>query len=146
MLSCNAEASQGLWRPLNKGGRRGQRIYFALRKTGTISLAFPFFFFLFIVNNGQERGLDLNWFSDFLKKRIFTTFRVGPCQPVYKIPRGKIYSHPEMEFLDVTVTKDSSLFFMLFTVPSTGGFYRKPYSRKSIQKFRETRKLKSVHE
>jgi hypothetical protein len=40
------------------------------RKTGTISLAFPFFF-LFIVNNGQERGLDLNWFSDFLKTDFY---------------------------------------------------------------------------
>jgi hypothetical protein len=29
-----------------------------------------------------------------------------------------------MEFLDIKLTKDS----MLFTVPSTGGFLRKPYS------------------
>jgi hypothetical protein len=39
-------------------------------KTGTISLAFPFFF-LFIINNGQQRGLDLNWFSDFLKTDFY---------------------------------------------------------------------------
>jgi hypothetical protein len=38
---------------------------------------------------------------------------------------------------------------MLFTVSSTGGFYRKPYSalvKNSIQKIRETRKLESIHE
>jgi hypothetical protein len=33
-----------------------------------------------------------------------------------------------MEFLDINVTKDPSLFPMLFTIHSTGGFYRKPYS------------------
>jgi hypothetical protein len=38
-------------------------------------------------------------------------------------------AHPEMEFLDIKLTKVLSLFFReLFTVPSTGGFYRKPYS------------------
>jgi hypothetical protein len=32
---------------------------------------------------------------------------------------------------------------MLFTVLSTGGFYRKPYS--TYKKIRETGKLKSIH-
>jgi hypothetical protein len=31
-------------------------------------------------------------------------------------------NHPEMEFLDINLTKDLSLESMLFTVPSTGGF------------------------
>jgi hypothetical protein len=38
---------------------------------------------------------------------------------------------------------------MLFTVPSTGGFERKPYSSlvlKSLQKISETRKLEFIHE
>jgi len=34
---------------------------------------------------------------------------------------------------------------MLFTVSSTGGFYRKPYSV-LVLKIRETRKLESIHE
>ncbi len=35
----------------------------------------------------------------------------------------------EIEFLDINLTKESSPFSsMLFTVSSTGGFYRKPYS------------------
>jgi hypothetical protein len=39
---------------------------------------------------------------------------------------------PEMEFLDIIMTRDSSLCSMLFTVPSTGGFYRKPWSIFSV--------------
>jgi hypothetical protein len=37
---------------------------------------------------------------------------------------------PEVEFLDINLTKDLSLLLhaMLFTVPSTGGFKRIPYS------------------
>jgi hypothetical protein len=48
----------------------------------------------------------------------------------------------EIEFFDISLTKDSSLCPMLFTVPSTGGFLRtlsgfnNPY-----KKIRETRKL-----
>jgi hypothetical protein len=33
--------------------------------------------------------------------------------------------YTEIEFLDINLAKDSSL--LLFTVPSTGGFERKPY-------------------
>jgi hypothetical protein len=38
---------------------------------------------------------------------------------------------------------------MIFPVPSTGGFYRKPYSSlvlKIRKKIRETKKLESIHE
>jgi hypothetical protein len=55
-----------------------------------------------------------------------------------------------MEFLDVNLSKDSSLLLQLFTVPSTGGFYRKSHSNLVLEihtkKFRKTRKLESIHE
>ncbi len=41
---------------------------------------------------------------------------------------------PEMEFLDINLTKDSSLLLhAIFTVYSTGGFYRKPYSTEVLK-------------
>jgi hypothetical protein len=83
------------------------------RRTGTISLAFPFFF-LFIVNNGQERGLDLNWFSDFLKTDFYYLWGWSMLPCLQDTQRQNLFSSSEMEFLDITVTKDSS--FFLYTI------------------------------
>jgi hypothetical protein len=54
-------------------------------------------------------------------------------------------AHPEMEFLDIKLTKVLSLFLReLFTVPSTGRFNRKPYSslvlKKTLQKNPQNKK------
>jgi hypothetical protein len=58
-------------------------------------------------------------------------------------------SNTEMKYLDINLTKDSSLLLMLFTVPSTGGFHRKPYSSlatKILPKNPRNKKLESTNE
>ncbi len=56
---------------------------------------------------------------------------------------------PEMEFLDISLTKDSSLLLYAIHSPSVGGFERKPYSYLVfiiLTKICETRKFESIHE
>ena len=58
--------------------------------------------------------------------------------------------NPEMEFLDINLTKVSRLLIHAIHSLSTGGFLKRIrlYSGflKYIQKIRETRKLESIHE
>jgi len=54
-----------------------------------------------------------------------------------------------MEFLDISLQKTLVFCAMLFTVSSTGGFVRKPYSSvvlKILKKISERIKLETVHE
>ncbi len=53
-----------------------------------------------------------------------------------------------MEFLDINL-KTPVFCSMLFTVPSTSGFKKNPYSsgfKNPYKKIRETRKIESIHE
>jgi hypothetical protein len=45
------------------------------------------------------------------------------------MPADQHKEHPEMEFLEIYLKKKTRVFFSkLFTVSSTGGFQRKPFS------------------
>jgi hypothetical protein len=43
-------------------------------------------------------------------------------------------STPELEFLDINLTKDRVFCAMLFTGPSTGGCFKNPYKKTAKQK------------
>jgi hypothetical protein len=53
------------------------------------------------------------------------------------------HMEPEMEFLDINWTKDLSFCSMLYTVSSTGGFYRKPYSSLVLKLHKKCAKQKN---
>jgi hypothetical protein len=70
-----------------------------------------------------------------------------PYSPSMKV---KVYSKPgfifpQMEFLEISCRNDRGFFSILFTVPSTGGFYKKTLLfsgfLKSRKKIHETGKL-----
>jgi hypothetical protein len=44
------------------------------------------------------------------------------------MPAALQKEHPEMEFMEIYLKKTRLFSSKLFTVPSTGGFQRKPYS------------------
>jgi hypothetical protein len=53
--------------------------------------------------------------------------------PIQSLHEGIVYSKPgfifqQMEFLNISYINDRVFFSMLFPIPSTGGFYKKPYS------------------
>jgi hypothetical protein len=73
---------------------------------------------------------------------------VRVCESIKIEVFGRILSNPEMKFLDINLTKDSSLLLsMSFTVFFTSRFYRKPYSSLVLKiLISETRKLESIQE
>ncbi len=74
----------------------------------TVLLYYMIYLFLWLELHGAIRTLEQTVF----RKTTFT------CQCVWGLP--------EMEFLDINLTKDFSLLIcMLFTVTSTGGFLKK---------------------
>ncbi len=70
--------------------------------------------------------------SLLLQRRRMSELRGSPAQSDAANTSKESGEYTEMKFLHMILTKDKDytvvLCFMLFTVPSTGGFYRKLYS------------------